>query len=69
VLLDAVRARLEERFPADLDRIRDYLKMPSVSTTGEGIREVAAATAGWIEDAGGRAEIVETGEAPVGAGA
>ena len=39
--------------------------MPSVSGTGEGIRETAHATAGWVEDAGGSAEVVETGGHPL----
>lgn len=64
-MLGAFRSRLDERFPSDLDRIRDYLRMPSVSATGEGIREVAHATAGWIQDAGGDAEVVETGGHPL----
>jgi hypothetical protein len=41
--LERVRARVAERFPADLDRIRDYLRLPSVSATGEGIRATAGA--------------------------
>jgi acetylornithine deacetylase/succinyl-diaminopimelate desuccinylase-like protein len=64
-LLTAFRRRLEERFPADLERTRQYLRMPSVSGTGEGVREVASATVGWIEDVGGRAELVETGGHPL----
>jgi acetylornithine deacetylase/succinyl-diaminopimelate desuccinylase-like protein len=59
-MLARVRSRVAERFPADLERIRDYLRMPSVSATGEGIREVAEATGAWIEDAGGSFELVET---------
>jgi acetylornithine deacetylase/succinyl-diaminopimelate desuccinylase-like protein len=59
-VLAAFRERLEQRFSTDLERIRDYLRMPSVSATGEGIREVAAATVGWIQDAGGTAELRET---------
>jgi hypothetical protein len=42
--LSRVAARVAERFPADLERIRGYLRMPSVSATGEGIRDVAEAT-------------------------
>ena len=59
------RARVEERFPADLERIRDYLRTPSVSATGEGIRETAVATVGWIQDAGGTADLVQTGGHPL----
>ena len=44
--LERVRARVAERFPADLDRIRDYLRLPSVSATGEGIRATAAGAHG-----------------------
>jgi acetylornithine deacetylase/succinyl-diaminopimelate desuccinylase-like protein len=64
-VLDRVRQRVVERFPADLERIRAYLRTPSVSATGEGIRETAARTAAWIEGAGGRAELVETGGHPL----
>ena len=58
--LARLRARVAERFPGDLERIRGYLRMPSVSATGEGIRDVAAATGAWIEGAGGSFELVET---------
>jgi acetylornithine deacetylase/succinyl-diaminopimelate desuccinylase-like protein len=58
--LDRVRGRVAERFPADLERIRDYLRLPSVSATGEGIRAAAEATGAWIEGAGGSFELVET---------
>ncbi|HSK36468.1 MAG TPA: M20/M25/M40 family metallo-hydrolase [Actinomycetota bacterium] len=74
--LTRVRARVAERFPADLERIRGYLQMPSVSATGEGVRAVAEATGAWIEGAGGSFELVETpghplvlGELPGPAGA
>ena len=46
----AVRARVEERFPADLERVRDYLRMPSISATGQGIREVAHAAGNSDEE-------------------
>jgi acetylornithine deacetylase/succinyl-diaminopimelate desuccinylase-like protein len=63
--LERVRARVAERFPADLERIRDYLRLPSVSATGEGIRAAAEATGAWIEGAGGAFELVETPGHPV----
>jgi acetylornithine deacetylase/succinyl-diaminopimelate desuccinylase-like protein len=63
--LERVRARVTERFPADLERIRDYLRLPSVSATGEGIRAAAEATGAWIEGAGGAFELVETPGHPV----
>src|SRR6266480_4986934 len=43
-LFAAFRDRVEQRFPSDLERIRGYLRMPSVSATGQVIREVAHAT-------------------------
>jgi acetylornithine deacetylase/succinyl-diaminopimelate desuccinylase-like protein len=58
--LTRLRARVAERFPADLERIRDYLRMPSVSATGEGIAAVAEATGAWIEGAGGSFELHPT---------
>ena len=74
--LARVADRVAERFPADLERIRDYLRMPSVSATGEGIGAVAEATGAWIEGAGGSFELVATpghplvlGELPGPAGA
>ena len=74
--LERVRVRVAKRFPADLDRIRDYLRLPSVSATGEGIRATAEATGAWIVGAGGSFELVETpgnplvlGELPGPAGA
>jgi acetylornithine deacetylase/succinyl-diaminopimelate desuccinylase-like protein len=36
-----------------------------VSATGQGIRSTANATVGWIQDAGGSAELVETGGHPM----
>ena len=32
---------MAERFPADLERIRGFLRMPSVSATGEGAFDLA----------------------------
>jgi acetylornithine deacetylase/succinyl-diaminopimelate desuccinylase-like protein len=63
--LARVQARVAERFPSDLERIRGYLQLPSVSATGEGIRAVAEATGAWIEGAGGSFELVETAGHPL----
>jgi acetylornithine deacetylase/succinyl-diaminopimelate desuccinylase-like protein len=56
---------LDERFEAYLERIRALCRMPSVSGTGEGIREVADRVETLIEEAGGAAELVETRGHPV----
>jgi acetylornithine deacetylase/succinyl-diaminopimelate desuccinylase-like protein len=58
--LARVAARVAERFPADLERIRGYLRLPSVSATGQGIRATAEATGAWVQGAGGSFELVET---------
>jgi acetylornithine deacetylase/succinyl-diaminopimelate desuccinylase-like protein len=58
--LARVTARVAERFPADLERIREYLRLPSVSATGQGIRQAAEATGAWVQGAGGSFELVET---------
>ena len=42
------RAASRARFDADLERIRAYLRLPSISATGEGIAECAQATAQLI---------------------
>ena len=75
-MLAQVQARVADRFPADLERIRAYLQMPSVSATGEGIGAVAEATGVWIQGAGGSFELQATpghplvvGELPGPAGA
>lgn len=56
---------MEARFEQDLERIRGFLRLPSVSATGQGIREVAVATVDWVEQAGGLAELIETPGHPV----
>ncbi|HEX6206835.1 MAG TPA: M20/M25/M40 family metallo-hydrolase [Actinomycetota bacterium] len=62
---DQAAAIVGQRFDAYLERIRDLCRMPSVSATGEGVREVADAVLGIIQDAGGEAELVETPGFPV----
>ncbi|HUG87813.1 MAG TPA: M20/M25/M40 family metallo-hydrolase [Actinomycetota bacterium] len=54
-----------ERWEGYLERIRDLCRMPSVSATGEGVRDVADAVLQMIREAGGEAELVETPGFPV----
>ncbi|MGH2676911.1 MAG: M20/M25/M40 family metallo-hydrolase [Actinomycetota bacterium] len=56
---------VDERFDTYLERIRGLCRMPSVSGTGQGIREVAERVVALIEEAGGSAELVETAGHPV----
>lgn len=58
--LERAWARIDSDFDAHLERIRGYLRQPSVSSTGEGIAAGAEATAELIAAAGGEAEIVPT---------
>ena len=44
---------VEDRFEGYLERIRDVCRLPSVSATGEGVRETADAVADLIRGAGG----------------
>jgi acetylornithine deacetylase/succinyl-diaminopimelate desuccinylase-like protein len=60
-----VRPVVERRFNDYLERIRELCRLPSVSATGEGIRETAGAVATLIEESGGTAELVETPGHPV----
>lgn len=62
---DHLERLIEQRFNGYLERIRDLCRLPSVSGTGQGIPETAAAVAEMIRDAGGTAELVETPGHPV----
>jgi len=49
---------LEQHFPEDLEAVRAYLRQPSISYTGEGIKETAEMTAQMIVDVGGTAQVI-----------
>ena len=51
---------LEGNFNNDLNAVQDFLKMKSISATGEGIRLTAETVKGMIEEAGGTSELIET---------
>lgn len=61
----AIFQYLEQNFSQTLDEVRDFLRHPSISYTGEGIRETAADLVRRIEALGGTAESVETPGHPV----
>lgn len=63
--IDQVLHYLEENFDADLNRVRDFLRVPSVSYTGEGINETAHLVKDMIAEIGGIAEVVKTKGHPV----
>ena len=63
--VSAIHADLERHFRTDLEDLRRFLRRPSISYTGEGIRETAAAVADLIASLGGWAEVVETPGHPI----
>jgi acetylornithine deacetylase/succinyl-diaminopimelate desuccinylase-like protein len=63
--LQRVWEQIDRDFDDHLERIRTYLRQPSVSGTGEGIGATAEATADLIELAGGDASLVQTAGHPV----
>src|SRR5690606_27113366 len=65
--VSAILKRLEAGFQQDLEDIRAFLRIPSISYTGEGILDTAHAVKGWIEALGGSARLVhvEGGDHPV----
>jgi acetylornithine deacetylase/succinyl-diaminopimelate desuccinylase-like protein len=67
--LPAVPTRVLEQIDADFDehveRIRLYLRQPSIAATGEGVEAGATMTADLVRSAGGTAELVPTPGSPV----
>jgi acetylornithine deacetylase/succinyl-diaminopimelate desuccinylase-like protein len=64
-LLERVWDQIDKDFDSHLDRIRSYLRQPSVSGTSEGIEATAERTANLIQLAGGEADIQTTPGHPV----
>ncbi len=63
--MDDLHAHLERHFDAHLDRVRQYVRQPSISGEGRGMDEMAALVAGSIREVGGRVDIVPTPGWPV----
>lgn len=61
----AIHAELERSFAQDLEDVRAFLRTPSISYTGEGIRDTAENVAALIRSLGGTAQAVETPGHPV----
>ncbi len=57
-----VNAAIDRDFDDHLERVRDFLRIPSVSAYDGDLRSTAAAVCELIEAAGGSAEIAEPGE-------
>jgi acetylornithine deacetylase/succinyl-diaminopimelate desuccinylase-like protein len=63
--VEQVIAYLNKNFDTDLERVRDFLRIPSISYTGEGIEECANRVKELIEELGGTGEVVPTKGHPV----
>jgi Peptidase family M20/M25/M40 len=57
-----VNAAIDRDFDDHLERVRDFLRIPSISAHDGDLRSTAAAVVELIEAAGGAAEIAEPGE-------
>ena len=62
---DDVISYLERNFPADLEAVREFLRQPSISYTGEGIAETAELVRQMIADLGGEARVIPTAGHPL----
>ena len=63
--LQAIYGHIESNQDKHLEKVRDYLRQPSVSATGEGIRQCAAMLAAYYRKLGCQeVEVVETGGHP-----
>lgn len=60
-----VRARLEADFDRNLEIVRAFVRQPSISADGTGIREMAEIIKGKIQELGGEAAVVPTSGWPV----
>lgn len=56
---------IEASFPAHLDAMCEFVRMPSISADGTGIAETAQMVKGLIQDVGGYAELVPTAGHPI----
>ncbi|HEY9723962.1 MAG TPA: hypothetical protein V6D47_18315, partial [Oscillatoriaceae cyanobacterium] len=63
--LERVHRHLDTQFPEHLERIRAFLRQPSISAENLGMRESAGMVKAMIEAAGGKAHLVETRRHPL----
>lgn len=60
-----VQAHIDKHFAQHLTQIRQYVRQPSISADGTGMKETAEMTKAFIEQLGGTSEIVQTDGWPV----
>jgi acetylornithine deacetylase/succinyl-diaminopimelate desuccinylase-like protein len=61
----ALARRIEEQSQVYLEQLIDLAQTPSISATGEGVREVAGKIADLLRDIGIEPELLETGGSPI----
>jgi acetylornithine deacetylase/succinyl-diaminopimelate desuccinylase-like protein len=64
-ILKQVYQRIDEDFGVHLKKVQDYVRQPSISADGTGIKETAELTRGFIEELGGTSKLVPTDGWPV----
>lgn len=63
--LEKIHEHIDENLPSHIEKIREYIRVPTISSTGEGIREGAELLAGYYRDLGCiEVDIVETSGHP-----
>jgi acetylornithine deacetylase/succinyl-diaminopimelate desuccinylase-like protein len=63
--VEKVHQTIGKDFPAHLEAIREFVRMPSISADGTGMAETADAVKGLIEEVGGQAQVVPTKGHPI----
>ncbi|MFW5738896.1 MAG: M20/M25/M40 family metallo-hydrolase [Myxococcota bacterium] len=64
-IVAAIHRRIDDRFEEHLERCRSFLRQPSVSSTGEGVRACAELVGGMVEGIGGRATFEGSSTHPI----
>ncbi|MBI4024182.1 MAG: M20/M25/M40 family metallo-hydrolase [Verrucomicrobia bacterium] len=60
-----IYTHIDQHWDEHLQRVKEFVRVPSISATGEGIAQTAENVAAFIREAGGKAEIVPTKGWPV----
>jgi acetylornithine deacetylase/succinyl-diaminopimelate desuccinylase-like protein len=63
--INKIHKKIDHDFPQHLKKIQEYIKQPSISADGTGMKETAEMTKSFIEELGGKAKIVPTHGWPV----
>lgn len=64
-VLKKVHAHIDKHFAEHLVRIQEYVRQPSISADGTGMKETADMTRAFVEELGGTSKIVQTDGWPV----